>query len=174
MSRPRGTIRKIADETGLDQATVRRALAACDITERQAGADFARAVETVKAWADSDRVLGHAASGRGEGGDSSRTSALAEAKAQAERFRARKLELQNAQLEGSLISREAVTATGARIFAEARTALLSLGHRLASKVAGKTDTREIARIVESEVRDVLSVLADETIFFEALEAEALS
>ncbi|MDH8447746.1 hypothetical protein QIG43_28250, partial [Klebsiella pneumoniae] len=58
--------------------------------------------------------------------------------------------------------------------AEARTALLSLGYRLAEKVAGKSDTREIARIVESEVRDVLGALADEDRFFAALEAEALA
>ena len=55
-----------------------------------------------------------------------------------------------------------------------RTALLSLGHRLASKVAGKTDTRDIARIVETEVRDVLGELTDEQKFFAALEADVLS
>lgn len=102
------------------------------------------------------------------------TDTLAQAKAHAERLRARKIELLNAKLEGSLISREAVTATGRRILAETRTALLSLGHRLAPKLSGKTDTREITRIVENEVRDVLGVLADEDKFFTNLEVEALS
>ena len=124
--------------------------------------------------ADTARVIGHAANGRGEGGYGTATDAFAEAKAHAERLRARKIELQNAQLEGELISRKAVTETGARIIADVRTALLSLGYRLAEKVADKTDVREIARIAETEIRDVLGVLADETRFFEKLEAEALS
>ncbi|MGY3618419.1 hypothetical protein [Bradyrhizobium sp. USDA 10063] len=170
MGRPKGIIRKLADETGLDQATVRRACAAAELTEEQCEADFAHAVEAVKAIADSDRVIGHAASGRG--GVSN--NAYAEAKAQAELHRARKLELQNAQLEGRLIDRAAVTETGARIIAEVRTALLAVGHRIANKVAGKSDTREIARIVEAEVREVLGALADEERFFAALDAETLS
>jgi hypothetical protein len=87
---------------------------------------------------------------------------------------ARKIQLQNAQLEGELISRKAVTETGARIIADVRTALLSLGYRLAEKIAVKTDVREIARITEAEIRDVLGGLADERRFFDTLEAEALS
>jgi hypothetical protein len=85
---------------------------------------------------------------------------------------ARKIQLQNA--EGELISRKAVTETGARIIADVRTALLSLGYRLAEKIAVKTDVREIARITEAEIRDVLGGLADERRFFDTLEAEALS
>lgn len=171
MGRPKGVIRKIADETELDQATVRRALEANSLTEQQAEADFASAIETVEAWADSDRVLGHAASGRGEGGGNS--TAYTEAKAHTERLRARKLEIQNAQAERSLISREAVTETGVRIIATVQVGLLALGYRVADKVAGKSDTTEIARIIETEVRDVLGVLADPDRFFEVLEAEAL-
>jgi hypothetical protein len=72
-----------------------------------------------------------------------------------------------------LVSRADVTDTGARILAEVRTALLSLGPRIAPKVANESDTREIARIVETEVRDVLGNLADEERFFAALESEAL-
>lgn len=168
----RGTIRRVADATGLDQATVRRAITASGLDP--ATASFEEAAQLAEAIADPARVIGHAANGRGEGGYSAFTETLAEAKAHAERLRARKIELQNAQLEGCLISREAVTVTGQRILAEARTALLSLGHRLAPKVAGKTDTREVARIVETEVRDVLGALADDKRFFADLEAETLS
>lgn len=168
----RGTIRKIADEAGVDQATVRRALQEAGVSADEVG--IAKAVETVTAIADPARIIGHAVNGRGEGEHSATTDALAEAKAHAARLQARKLELQNARLEGSLISREAVTATGIRIIAEVRTALLALGYRLADKVAGKTDVQEIARITESEVRAVLGELADEARFFAALESEALS
>lgn len=112
--------------------------------------------------------------GEARGGNSELTNTLAKAKAQAELHRARKLELLNAKLEGSLIDRANVTETGARIIAEVRTALLSLGPRIAPKVADKNDTREIARIVETEVRDVLGNLADEERFFAALESESLN
>ncbi|MEX5286391.1 hypothetical protein QCO44_12340, partial [Selenomonas sputigena] len=83
----------------------------------------------------------------------------------------RKLEIENAEAEGRLISREAVTQTGIRLIAEVRTALLSLGPRIADKVAGKTDTKEIARAVTQEVRDVLGVLSDSDRFLVALEDE---
>lgn len=171
MGRPKGVIGRVADATGLDQATVRRAVTAAGLDPQSVS--FERASQLAQSIADPARVIGHAANGRGDGGYTA-TDTLSEARAHAERLKARKIELLNAKLEGSLISRDAVTATGQRILAEARTALLSLGHRLAPKVAGKTDAREIARIVETEVRDVLGALADDKRFFAALEAEALS
>jgi|GEM_PF-2800936 len=173
MGRPRGTFRKIADETGLDQATVRRALEAAGMSEAQAGAEFINAVEIARDWADTDKVIGHSASGRGEGGNRT-SSAYADAKAQSELHRARKLELQNAKLEGSLVDREAVTETGIRVLSEVRTAILSLGNRVAPNLVGKSDVREIARIIEAEARDVLTSLADEKKFFDALNDEAFS
>lgn len=172
MGQPRGVIRRLADETGLDHKTVRRAMAETGWAEADCEADFDGAAEMIRSVSDTDRVIGHAAGGRGEGGTSGDTYAAA--KAQAELHRARKLELQNAKLEGSLVDRQAVTDTGARIFADVRTALLSLGPRIAPKVLDRSDAREVARIVVAEVRDVLSTLADETRFFAALEAEALS
>jgi hypothetical protein len=170
----RGTIQKIADATGLNQATVRRALKAAGLTAGRGGYDFTQAVETVNAIADTARIVGHAANGRGEGGSTAVASALGDAKVRREALQVRKLEIENAKAEGRLIDREAVTTTGARIIATARTALLSLGYRAAEKVVGKTDVREIARILETEVRDVLGVLADEAKFFAALEADALT
>ncbi|KYK44299.1 hypothetical protein A1D31_36750 [Bradyrhizobium liaoningense] len=172
MSRPRGAIRKVADETGLDQATVRRALAASNMTEQECEADFAKAVETVRAVADTDKVLGHNASGRGEGGGNS--SAYADARAQTELYRAEKFRLQNEKLAGRLIDRQDVTDTGIRILADARTAFLSLGLRIADRLVGNTDAREIARAIEAEARIVLGELADDQKFFAALEGEALS
>ncbi|MDA9498436.1 hypothetical protein [Bradyrhizobium sp. CCBAU 11357] len=172
MGRPRGTIRKIADETGLDQATVRRALAASNLTERDCEADFSTAIETVAAIADADRIIGHASNGRGGGGGNS--SDYAAARAESERHRAEKLRLQNEKLAGSLIDRQVVTDTGIRILAEARTAFLSLGLRVADRLVGKTDAREIARAIEAEARIVLGELADDEKFFEALDIEALT
>jgi hypothetical protein len=170
----RGTIQKIADAAGVNQATVRRALTAAGLTSGRGGYPFNEAVDAVKAISDTSRVIGHAANGRGEGGSTAAAQALGEAKVRRENLQARRLEIENAKAEGALISREAVTATGVYIITTARTALLTLGHRCAEKVAGKTDLREIARIVDAEVRDVLGALADETKFLAALEADALS
>lgn len=164
----RGTIRRVADELALDQATVRRALKASGREPSDDRIRFSEALEIVSDVADPGRIVAHAAT---RGGANSELSA---ARARFEELKARKLEIENEKAEGALISREAVTATGAHIIATARTALLSLGYRLAEKVAGKADVREIARIVESEVRDVLGALADDTRFFAALEADALS
>jgi len=163
MGRPKGVIRKLADEAELDPATVRRALAAANVTEGQAEADFPKAIEIVNAMADSDRVLGHAANGRGEGGTESPYST---ARAQSETHRARKLELQNAQLEGRLIERAFVEDTTTQILGDLRVALIAVGVRLAPRVAGENDQKSIARIIEDEIRNTLTAFADPDKFFE--------
>ena len=173
MGRPKGVIRRLADETGLDQATIRRALAAAAMTEPACEEEFAKAIEIVTSNADPARIAGHAANGRGEGSTSA-TTTLAEARARSEQMRAEKLEIENAKAKGLLISRADVTETCAKIISNARTALLEMCHRLAPKVAGKTDLEEIARITKDEVRTVLGVIADDEAFFAAMEADVLS
>lgn len=171
MGRPKGVFGKIADEIGISRTSVRRALTEAGMTEQEAERDFGRAVEIAQAFNDKDKTLGHNALGRGGGGTSNEYAA---ARAEAERHRAEKLRLQNEKLRGSLISREAVTETGIRLIAEVRTALLSLGPRIADKLASKADTKDIARIITVEVRDVLGVLSDSDRFLAALDDEALS
>lgn len=172
MPQPRGVIRRLADATGLDHKTVRHAMTANNLSEAECEVDFEAAVDAVSTYADTDRVIGHASNGRGEGGNRL-SSDYTNAKAQLDLHRVRKLELQNAVLEGSLIDRDDVTETGSRIIASVKVGLLALGYRVADKVAGKSDTTEIARIIETEVRDVLGVLADPDRFFAILEAETL-
>jgi hypothetical protein len=170
MARPKGVIRKIADETNLDQATVRRALTSSDMSEQDAQADFAKAVEIVRAVADADRIIGHAANGRGEGATS---NAFAEVKAEEARHRIEKMRLQNERLRGSLVDRADVTETLARMMADLRTAMLAVSGRLAPKLAGQTDVRAIAKNIDAEIRDALTVFANEE-FFAALEREVFS
>lgn len=117
-------------------------------------------------------MAGHALNGRGIGGHG--TDTFADAKATSERHRARKLAIQNAQLEASLVSREAVYATCTAILSEIRAAVAPLGYRLAEKLLGETDPKVIARVVEAEVRAVLGTLSDEDRFFKTIENEALS
>jgi hypothetical protein len=166
----RGTIQKIADKCEVDHRTVRRALDRAGLKAGRGGYDFEAAVAAVNANADPARVNGHAVT-RGNAGNG---GAMMDARTRHEELKARKLEIENARLEGELISRDAVTASGIHIITTTRTALLTLGYRLAEKVANKSDVREIARIVDAEVRDVLGALADETTFFAALEADALT
>jgi len=162
----RGMIRKIADACDVDHQTVRSALKAA--ARDPESITLEEGEEIVRAIADPARVNGHKATRVTSNPD------LRDARTRHEDLKARKLELETGQLEGRLIDREAVTATGLHIITTARTALLSLGHRIAEKVANKSDIKEIARIVENEVRDVLGALADEKTFFAALEIEALS
>lgn len=166
----RAKISVIADECGVDHRTVRRALERAALKAGRGGYDFDAAVAAVNANADPARVAGHAVT-RDNGAAS---SPMMEARVHFETLKAKRLEIENAKAEGQLVSREAVTATGVHIITTARTALLTLGYRAAEKVAGKTDVREIARLIDAEVRDVLGALADETKFFAALEADALT
>ncbi|MCA1401926.1 hypothetical protein [Bradyrhizobium sp. BRP56] len=133
------------------------------MSEQACEADFSKAVEVVTAIADTDRVAGHATSGRGEGGH---ISELAAAKAEAEKHRARKLELQNAQLEGRLIDRDSVEQTAAQILGDLRVALLAIGVRLAPRVAGMADQKAVARLIEDEIGRTLTSFADPDDFFE--------
>lgn len=166
----RGKIQEIADECNTDQSTVRRALERSGLTAGRGGYSFDEAVAAVKAIADPARLNGHAVT-RDNG---AANSPMMEARTRHEELKARRLEIENQKAEGELISRADVTATGISIITTARTALLTLGHRCAEKVANKSDVREIARLIETEVRDVLGALADPQPFLAALEADALS
>src|SRR5438105_3739380 len=132
----RGTIQKVADAIGVDHQTVRNALKAADRDAKSITVE--EGVSIVQAIADPARVAGHQAT------RVTTNPGLTDARTRHETLKARKLELETAKLEGALIDREAVTATGSHIIATARTALLSLGYRVAEKVAGKADVREIA------------------------------
>lgn len=170
MGRPKGVVRRLADETGINQATVRRGLAAAGMSQQACEADFTQAFKIISALADKDRVIGHATHGRGEGGHSS-VDSFADAKAQAERHRARKLELQNAQLEGSLISRADVTDTVFRVLADLRVALMAVSVRLAPNLAGLSDQKAIARLIEDDLRQTLTAFADPNRMLAGIEEE---
>jgi|APCry1669190731_1035312.scaffolds.fasta_scaffold21999_2 hypothetical protein len=169
MSR-KGKIQQLAEAAGVNQASVRRAI--IDAGRDPKAISFDDALPIVRAVVDTDRVIGHAASGRGEGGNNE-SSVYTAAKAEHARQQTEKIRIQNERALGKLIDRDAVTETGKHIIATARTAFLSLSYRLAEKVAGKTDLAHITGIIESEVRIVLGELADESRFMAALDAGTL-
>jgi hypothetical protein len=166
----RGKIQLIAERCGVNQATVRRALASAGLKAGRGGYDFDAAVAAVNAIADPARINGHAVT-RGNVGNG---GAMQEARTRHEELKARRLEIDNAKAERELISRQAVKATCASVVAVTRTAVLTLGNRVAEKIAGLTDVKAIARIVDAQVRELLGELADADRFFEIVESEALS
>lgn len=171
MGRPKGPIRRVADALKLDAKTVRRALDAAGINEAEIASRFEEVCAAVRSIADAAKVMDHSTHGRGLGGSDS-DSGYAAAKVEHTRQQTEKIRIQVERAQGRLISREAVVQTGTRLIAEVRTSLLSLGPRIADKVAGKTDAKEIAHAVTQEVRDVLGALSDSDRFIAALEDEA--
>ena len=169
----RGKIQEIADACGVNQATVRRALAAANLSAGRGGYDFEKAVEIVEAHADPARIAGHASTGRGEGGNED-IKAYSDIRSISEGHRARKLELENLQAERKLVDRASVNDTIVAIISEARTAYMGLGVRCAPKLVGATDVKEIVHLIEGEIRPILDALADDLAFFERQEQFVLS
>lgn len=163
MSKP-GLVKQIADACNVDPKTVRNALST-------AGADvnvitFDEGCAIVRDVVDMSRVSAHQAT-RAAGNDRQR-----DALARINELKARQLELEIAEREGRLVSREAVAVSGEHVLTALRTTLLkSFGHRVAPKIAGKNSIEEITAIVDAEMFDVFGALSNADSF---LEDEALS
>jgi len=93
-------------------------------------------------------------------GDDEARRELIESKRAFAAEQARRLKLQNDRLESSLLERDIVAATGKDVIARARVAFLAIGAKLAPRLAGETDTKKIASMIEDEARAALSALAD--------------
>ncbi len=93
-------------------------------------------------------------------GDNEDRRALIEAKRRFAEEQSRKLKLQNDKLESALLDRETVAATGLDVVARARVAFLAIGAKLAPRLAGETDSKKIAAMIDEEARAALSALAD--------------
>jgi hypothetical protein len=159
-----GLIQQIADACNVDAKTVRNALATAGADANTITLEDGAAI--VRDIIDNVRVADHQAARVGTAG----SNRMRDARARTEELKARQLELDIAEREGRLIDRDEMMVMGTHLITTTRTALLSLGHRLAAKVANKDDIKEIANIIESEVRDVLGNLADPETFFAALAA----
>jgi hypothetical protein len=94
--RPKGTIRRVAAARRIDQATVRRAVFTAGLDPNTVS--FEQASQSAAVEIGPARFIGHAANGRGEG-EHTATDTLSEARAHAERAKARKIKLENAKLE---------------------------------------------------------------------------
>lgn len=155
--------KQLKTETGLSVPTIRDACLRSGVAETDGFYDRDAAIAAVKGNVDPSRVSGHAASGLG-GQSGSAISALAISRARAEEARARKLETENARIDGTLVERAAVIAAGCDLIARVRGALLSVGQRAAPVVSGLTDHLTIADAINAAVREVLGELADHDAF----------
>jgi hypothetical protein len=93
-------------------------------------------------------------------GDDDARLALIESKRQFAAEQTRKLKLSNDRVEAALLDRETVAATGRDVIARARVAFLAIGAKLAPRLAGETDSKKIAAMIDEEARAALSALAD--------------
>ncbi len=121
------------------------------------------ASEAIRLRLDEARVVGNRNAPRASYGhslDDDARRTLNAAKAEGEQMRARKMRLQLEQAEGKLIDRETVAEVCKDIATRARSAFLSIGPKLAPRLAGMTDERAIAGLIEEEARLALGVLAD--------------
>ncbi|MCW2284901.1 hypothetical protein M2323_002745 [Rhodoblastus acidophilus] len=135
--------------------------------------DHDEASAAIKLRLDEDRINGNRVAGRASNGnslDDEARRALNRSKAEAEQMRARKMRLQLEQAEGRLVEREAVEAVCRDIATRARSAFLSIGSKLAPRLAGMTDERQIRALIDQEAVAALGVLADP----ETFDKEALS
>ena len=150
----------LADELNISVNTVKAAAISANLANGRGGFDETELRKTVEDYADPARIAGHAASSGKKTSATDATSTLATARARAEEARANKLELEIDVRRGQLVEREAVENTLLDVIARARTQLLNIGHRCASKLVNMGDETEIARIVNAEARLALSELSD--------------
>lgn len=161
MNEPRrANITAIAEACHISRARALQMLKAANLRKDRSGTYlFAKACEVINSLKDPSLAAGNRTMGRGDGAASGAVATLANAKALAEQFRAKKLELAIAKEEGRLVSREEVE-TNARNFATfIRSAFLGLGPSIAPSLIGKS-ADEIARLIDADVRNILERLAN--------------
>ena len=169
----RASLRAIAEMAGVSDKTVRACADAAGIIGARGRNGGYPVEETLRAVEDHGapaRIAGHQSNGRGQGAAGTAAQTLADARARAEIARAGKIELELEIRRGELVERASVEAAGRSLVADARTALLSVGLRLAPRLAGLSDENQINAIITNEVRVVLGALSDEAAFI----AEVLS
>lgn len=122
--------------------------------------DSARAIEALTAFSDADKALGLALAGANPEKKNDHLAQLASAKAQAEIARARKLEIEVAQKEGRLVSREAAQNAANEFATYTRNSLLGLPAKIAHRFVGVRSAEDAERILDEAIRDELTALSD--------------
>ena len=119
-----------------------------------------KSLAALQAAVDPSRAAGHHLTGLGSDASNINLNELATARTDAERARARKLQLDVQEREGSLISKAAAIEGATDFTTYLRNGLLSIGDKVATKCVAKS-ADAIAAIVNEAIRDALAVLSDE-------------
>ncbi|SRR5258708_23566122 len=160
--------KQIKIDTGISVPTVRAACALAGVPVHSGNLyDRDAAIAAVRANAEPGRLTGHAAAGLGNV-QGPEIATYASARTLVAGLQARKLQLEIETSEGRLVDRASVVAAGVDLITRVRGALLSVGTRSATSVAGKTDALEIATIINGTVFEVLAELADHDVFNDAV------
>lgn len=173
---PRGKIgiTALAERFGIDAQTARRRLTAAGVTrDMHRWYSEVKAVAALTAACDVATTVGARLTGAGSLDDVTnhgsspvgRLDALADAKAAAERARARKIELEVQAREGALVPRTAVTDALVDVVTSLRNSLLALGDKIAPSLAGLAPD-DIADTIREAMRDELAAFADIDRFIE--------
>mgnify|MGYP001765491665 CR=1 FL=1 len=168
-------ITELGEKFGLPRDKARRLLIAAGI-RRDHHRQYPRAdaEAALAAATDPARAAGNHAAGRGSLDDltpasgaayAGRLDSLADAKAAAERARARKIELEVQAREGALVPRAAVTDALVDVVTSLRNSLLALGDKIAPSLAGLAPD-DIADTLREAMRDELAAFADIDKFIE--------
>ncbi len=121
--------------------------------------DAEQAMKALTAFTDSNMASGNHLAGRGSDYSGSGIEALAAARASAEIARARKVELEVAQKEGRLVTKQAVIEAATDFATLMRNGLLGLGSRISTRCVGRS-ADEISTIIEDAIADALADLSD--------------
>jgi hypothetical protein len=161
----RATITQLAEENHIARSVALRHLKDAGIPRDPTNKTFnhAEASEAIRLRLDEARIIGNRNAGRASQGHSLDDEArrdLNRSKAEEARLRTRRWKLKVEQDEGKLIDRETVTEVCKDIGTRARSAFLSIGPKLAARLAGMTDEKAIAKLIEDEARLALGALAD--------------
>jgi hypothetical protein len=158
---PRANITQLAHVLNMNRAEAKRILEIAKIKRDARAREYptAIALAALVAFTDSSKSSGAQLNGMGSGYENSNLNALADARASAEKARARKVELEVSQKEGKLVSKQAVVTAATDFATLLRNGLLGLGSRIATRCAGRTQD-EIANIIEDALRDALEELSD--------------
>jgi hypothetical protein len=158
---PRSNITQLAHVLNMNRAEAKRILEIAKIKRDARAREYPTeiALAALVAFTDSSKASGQQLNGMGSGYENSNLNALADARASAEKARARKVILEVEQKEGRLVSKQAVVTAATDFATHLRNGLLGLGARICTKCVGR-DADEISDIIETAIADALADLSD--------------
>ncbi len=159
------TVTKLGVKHGLGHSQIREYLAEAGLpTDARGRYEQARADHILQLRKNEARSIERALNSQSTTVQAGRSEALA-ALAEARRLSAledlRMKRLKGDRLEGSLISRNAVEASGKALVAQLRKSLASIPVTIAPKLVGQTDSFEIAATIKEEIERAMGALFDD-------------